>query len=174
MNNDDARSAWLLDLGGGLRAVVGGSHMIEYLRAPQVVEIPLVPIYARGVLVWRQQWVPLIDLSRLVQESHGSSDESSRDVIVLAYREMPQSPLRHGALTLVAAPREIEVRNDLTCDVPITPAFWGVLAASCIIYENQPVPILRVRNIFTQEIFAQEVTASYPVALPDPYPNAHD
>lgn len=164
----EARSAWLFDFGVGLRAVVGGQHMVEYLRAPQAVEIPLAPVHARGVLVWRQQWVPLIDLTRLTRDSQGSS-EKPRDAIVLAYRETPQSPLRHGALTLAAAPREIEVRNDLVCDLPITPAFWGILAASCITYENQPVPILRVRNIFTQRY-----ATLFPAALPDPYPNACD
>ena len=168
----EARSAWLFDFGAGLRAVAGGRHMVEYLRAPQAVEIPLAPVHARGVLVWRKQWVPLVDLARLVYDSHGDShgsSEKSRDAIVLAYRETPQSPLRYGALTLAAAPREIEVSNDLACDLPLTPAFWGVLAASCIIYENQPVPILRVRNIFTQSY-----ATSFPAALPDPYPNACD
>lgn len=165
----EARSAWLFDFGAGLRAVTSVEHMAEYLRAPQVVEIPLVPVHARGVLVWRQQWVPLIDLTRLASHGHGVSDVKSKNAIVLAYRETPQSPLRYGALTLVAAPREIEVSNDMACDLPITPSFWGVFAASCITYENQPVPILRVRNIFTQSY-----AASLPTALPDPYPNARD
>lgn len=165
----EARSAWLFDFGAGLRAVTSGQHMAEYLRAPQAVEIPLAPVHACGVLVWRQQWVPLIDITRLVSHGHEKSDGKSRDAIVLAYRETPQSPLCYGALTLAAAPREIEVSNDLACDLPITPAFWSVFAASCITYENQPVPILRVRNIFTQRY-----ATSFPVALPDPYPNARD
>jgi len=147
----DGRRAWLFDFGDGLRAAAGGQHLAEYLREPLVVEVPLAPAHARGVLVWREQWVPLIDLARLAGGG-GAAVGESMNVIVLAYRETPQSPLRYGALTLASAPREIEVRDDMACDLPAEPAFWGAIAASCIDYENHPAPILRVRNIFTQAL----------------------
>ena len=42
----EERSAWLLDFGANLRAVVGGQHMAEYLRMPHATEVPLAPLYA--------------------------------------------------------------------------------------------------------------------------------
>lgn len=51
----DERKAWLLDLGAGLRVVVGGWHLREYLRAPQLIAVPLAPAAARSVIVWREQ-----------------------------------------------------------------------------------------------------------------------
>ena len=161
----EERQAWLFDFGAGLHAAVGGRHLAEYLRAPRAVEVPLAPAYARGVLVWRERLVPLIDLARL---AGGDDGDGSRDeplgAIVLAYRETPESPLAYGALALASAPREISVRDDLACDLPDTPAFWGALAASCITYENRPTPILRVRNVFTQALAAPDTP--YRAALP--------
>lgn len=150
----EQRFAWLFDFGADLRAAVGGRHVAEYLRAPRAVEVALAPPHARGVLVWRERLVPLLDLARLA----GVADDRGEPMgaIVLAYRETPESPVQYGALALVAAPREIEVRDDLACDLPATPAFWGALAAACITYEDRPTPILRVRNIFTQALAAPD------------------
>lgn len=146
----EERRAWLLDFGADLRAIVGSQHLAEYLRAPQVAEVPLAPAYARGVLVWRERLVPLLDFGLL-----GGNDGDRTEppcAIVLAYREAPESPLQYGALVLAAAPREIGVRDDMACDLLAEPAFWGALAASCITYENRPTPVLRVRNLFTQAL----------------------
>jgi chemotaxis signal transduction protein len=166
----EQRAAWLFDFGAGLRAAVGGQHLAEYLRAPEVVEVPLAPALARGVLVWRERLVPLLDLGLLA----GNDDDRGEPVgaIVLAYRLAPESPLQYGALALAAAPREIGVRDDLACDLPAQPAFWGALAASCITYEDRPTPILRVRDIFTRALAAPDAplraprVAAMPVAEP--------
>lgn len=148
----ETRSAWLFNFGADLRAAVGGQHLAEYLRAPRVMEIPLTPAHTRGVLVWRERLVPLIDLARLADGEIGSKifQEQPQGAIVLAYRDVAEAPLQYGALALAGAPREIGVRDDLACDLPISPAFWLALAASCITYENRPLPILRVRQLFTQ------------------------
>lgn len=150
----DGRSAWLFDFGDDLHAAVGGQHLAEYLRAPQVTEVPLTPAHTRGALVWRKRLVPLIDLARLA-DNEGSSEkhqEQPQGAIVLAYRETPHAPLQYGALVLASVPREIGVRDDMACDLPTAPTFWGALAASCITHENRPVPILRVRHLFTQAL----------------------
>jgi chemotaxis signal transduction protein len=150
----EQRAAWLFDFGAGLRAAVGGQHLAEYLRAPEVVEVPLAPALARGVLVWRERLVPLLDLGLLAGNDDGRGE--SVGAIVLAYQQTPESPLEYGALALAAAPREIGVRDELACDLPAEPAFWGALAASCITYEGRPTPILRVRNIFTLALVAPD------------------
>ena len=167
----EQRSAWLFDFGAGLRAAVGGQHLAEYLRAPEVVEVPLAPAVARGVLVWRERLVPLLDLGRLAGNDDGRGEPVG--AIVLAYRQTPESPLQYGALALAAAPREIGVRDDLACDLPAEPAFWGALAASCITCEDRPTPILRVRNIFTRALAAPDAplratpAAAMPVVEPE-------
>jgi chemotaxis signal transduction protein len=160
----EQRSAWLLDFGAGLRAAVAGRHLAEYLRAPQVVEVPLAPAYARGVLVWRERLVPLLDLARLVGERPGEFIGA----IVLAYREAPQLPQQYGALVLSAVPREIGVNDELACGLPAEPAFWRALAASCITHEDRPTPILRVRNLFTRSLAQSDACAPAPrlVAMP--------
>lgn len=101
----DTRSAWLFDFGDGLRAAVGGQHLAEYLHAPQVSQIPLTLVHARGALVWRERLVPLIDLARLAgnKDSSKNSPDQPRGAIVLAYRATPEAPLQYGALALAAA-----------------------------------------------------------------------
>lgn len=151
----EERRAWLFDFGFDLRAVVGGPHLSEYLLAPPVLKIPLAPVAACGVLVWRQQLVPLLDFSQLVgNDDSGVLAKTPKNAIVLVYRTAAESPLQYGALALAARPREIGVRDDLACELPAQPGFWKGLAASCIRYENRPTPILRVRDIFTQVLKA--------------------
>lgn len=144
----EERQAWLFDFGADLRAVVGGQHLAEYLRAPRATEVPLTPAHTRGVLVWRKRLLPLLDLARLA--GNGGDGGDPMGAIVLAYRETPESPLQYGALALASAPRELGVRDDLACELPAEPAFWSEVASSCITYENRPTPILRVRSIFTR------------------------
>src|SRR5258706_16221559 len=105
----EQRAAWLFDFGAGLRAAVGGQHLAEYLRAPEVVEVPLAPALARGVLVWRERLVPLLDLGLLAGDDDGRGEPRREPIgaIVLAYRQTPESPLQYGALALAAPPRGI-------------------------------------------------------------------
>ena len=148
----EERRAWLFDFGGGLRAVIGGLHLSEYLLAPQVFKVPLTPVAVCGVLVWRKRLVPLLDFTQLVANNSGEPADKPKNAIVLVYRTTPKAPLLYGALALATTPREIGVRDDLACELPAQPAFWKVLAASCIHYESYPTPILRVGNIFTQAL----------------------
>lgn len=165
----EERSAWLLDFGANLRAVVGGQHLAEYLRKPQVTEVPLAPLYAIGVLSWRGQLIPLIDLARLNENSlnHHDTREQVMGSIVLAYRETSIAALQYGALALVSAPREIIVRDDMICELPMQPVFWRAIATSCITYDNQVLPILRVRNIFTQLLLAEPNSIPLPLQVLD-------
>lgn len=154
----EARPAWLFDFGHGLHAAVGGQHLAEYLHAPQVRQIPLTPAHTRGALVWRERLVPLLDLARLAgnEDSSKTSPGQPRGAIVLAYRDTPEAPLQYGALALATVPREIGVSDDSACDLPTVPAFWQALAASCVTHENRPLPILRVRQLFTQAFTSGE------------------
>lgn len=147
----EARHAWIFDFGADLYAAVGGLHLAEYLHAPEITAVPFAPPHARGVLVWRERLVPLIALADLAGSTE-EIDSATAGVIVLSYRETPQSPLCYGALTLASAPREIEVHDDMACEIPADPAFWSAIAASCINYENRLAPILRVSKIFTQTL----------------------
>lgn len=169
----ETRSAWLFDFGAGLRAIVSGRHLVEYLRAPQVFEVPLMPTVARGVLIWREQLVPLLDLSALTSNGHYEVTNKPIGAIMLVYRESLASPLQYGALVLATVPREINVSDDLACDLPAEPAFWGTLAVSCINYEHRPTPILRVGNIFTQVLEQASVSSVHtippPLGLPVPF-----
>lgn len=165
----EERSAWLLDFGANLRAIVGGQHLAEYLRKPQVTEVPLAPLYALGVLTWRGQLLPLIDLARLNENSlnHHDLREQVMGSIVLAYRETTRAALQYGALALASAPREIKVRDDMICELPLQPVFLSAIAASCITYDNQALPILRVRNIFTQLLQAEPNNIPSPLQVLD-------
>jgi len=165
----EERSAWSLDFGANLRAVVGGQHLAEYLSKPQVTEVPLAPLYTLGVLTWRERLIPLIDLARLYENNlnHHEPGAQAMGAIVLAYRETPTGSLQYGALALANAPREINVRDDMTCELPVQPVFWSAIAASCITYENQAVPILRVRNIFTQLLQAEPNNIASPLPARD-------
>ncbi|MBE9515997.1 MAG: chemotaxis protein CheW [Proteobacteria bacterium] len=149
--------AWLLPLDNTYQAAVGNHSMAEYLPSAEVeiMPVPMTPKFAAGVIVWRDQIIPVIDLARVLD----STSESLGDiagVMVLAYQVAPGEPIRHGAVILRAAPSNMIVSADMACEMPATPTAWRSLAAACIKNNGQAVPILNAKHVFSamlQEVY---------------------
>jgi len=147
--------AWLLELGNDYRAAVGNQYMVEYLVTPEIeiMPVPLSPDYSPGVMVWRKQIIPVIDLVRPLNPGFESSGDIS-GVMVLAYQDAPGTPLKHGALAIRAAPENIMVNGDSACAIPISPKVWQKLAIACFSDQDDAIPILNVQIIFSTGIRA--------------------
>ena len=146
--------AWLLNLGQGRYTGVGYQHMMEFVTETPMFEIPLAPRYCVGVMLWRHNIVPIIDLNRLVGATSDATCEH-RGVGILAYQEAPGEPLRYGGLLLEAEPREVAVSDDMARPLPAYPAGWWSVSLSCFSLDGQAVPILHVEKIF-EERFRRE------------------
>jgi len=152
--------AWLLDLGQGRYTAVGHQHMMEFVTETPMFEIPLAPRYCTGVMLWRHNIVPIIDINRLVGATSDSTCEH-KGVGIMAYQQAPGEPLRYGGLLLEAEPREVAVSDDMASPLPASPGGWQAISLSCFSLDGQPVPILHIGKIFEERFPREAVPESF-------------
>jgi len=152
--------AWLLDLGDGWRAAVGAYPMVEYVLAPAIRPIPLSPAHCPGLMVWREQLIPVLDPARLMGLTPDTGGKALRAVI-LAWQRVAGEALHHGALLVRSAPVEIAVSDDLACPLPDRPEILRTIALSCFTHEDRAVPVLNVVRLFGERL-AGEALAEAP------------
>lgn len=145
--------AWILGLDNDHQAAVGNQNMVEYIMASdlEMMPLPLTPAYCPGVMVWRQQIIPIIDIARLLSPAHEQL-AAATGVMVLAYQKSAGEPVQHGAIVLRSAPRDITVNSDMACPLPAAPAAWQTLALACFSEQGQSVPILNAQQVFSSAI----------------------
>lgn len=174
---DASGTGWLLPLLGGHTAAVGESEMVYVFPfEPEVFPIPNTPSYARGVIVWRNRLVPLIDLNayfypdqatkpKLPEKSDaaaprgdtGASEsgigESAIEefVALFAFQSSLASDGRanFGALLLNDVPERVVVSDGHVCELPDDLNEWRSATVSCFSHEaHGPIPILDLSALF--------------------------
>jgi len=145
--------AWVLSLSEEDCAAIGNQQMVEYILAAdiKIMPLPLTPTYSLGVLVWREQMIPVIDIGKLLC-SPGIELLAMTGVMVLAHQQAPGEPIEHGAVVLRSAPRDIMVNSEMSCPLPIAPAAWQTLALACFSDQGQEIPILNAKQVFSSAI----------------------
>jgi len=145
--------AWVLSLSEEDCAAIGNQQMVEYILAAdiKIMPLPLTPAYSLGVLVWREQMIPVIDIGKLLS-SPGVELSAMAGIMVLAYQQAPGEPIEHGAVVLRSVPRDITVNSDMSCPLPIAPAAWRTLAVACFSDQGQEIPILNAKQVFSSAI----------------------
>ncbi len=151
---DGATRGWLMDVGGRWRLAVGGDRVVEYLLSPPTHALPRMPAHCLGALVWREQMIPILDLSLVLSQQPQAPERSALRVVVLAYQESPGQPLRYGALAVRSAPVEVWASDDMACPLPEDPPALGHFARSCFTHREQPVPVLDTAMLFTAALAA--------------------
>lgn len=143
-------TAWLLNLGGPLRAAVGVRQILHVIDAPRLMGIPQAPPHCRQVLVWEDNLLPVMDLGTWfgVSAAPGAPFFAG----IAAYQERPGAPTQHGALRLTGIPTRIQVDDDRACGLPEQPAGWQHLAMSCFLHDDQAVPVLDLTYIFSDAL----------------------
>jgi chemotaxis signal transduction protein len=150
--------AWMLDVAAGWRIAVGSRYVIEYLLSPEAATVPLAPSHCRGMLVWHERLIPLVDLRPLLDTAQTVWREP-RHALILGYRDSPQQPVRYGALVVRAAPTDTSVSDDMACPLPEEPAVIRHLCRSCFVHGDEIIPILDTARLFSQPL---------PLVLSDP------
>jgi len=145
---------WLLDVGGGGLVAAGGHQVVEYVRKPKIVTLPLTPAHCPGVFVWRGAMIPVVNLG-LFFDPAAQVDVIRDKVVVLAYQTEPRVPLGYGAVLVSAVPEEVFVGNDMACPLPDNACALRFFACSCFEREGQPVPVVDPLKIFNQSLPAQ-------------------
>ena len=173
---DDSKTAgWVLSMKEGLVTAVGEMDMIYVFPfTPRIFSVPMTPRYAKGVIVWQQRLVPVLDLGAYLNargqheqpataalESTGpvaasgvvpDSELVIDNVIALfAFRleTMSEESWDLGALLLEKVPERVLVDDDDACDLPDAGIDWSGTAISCFHHEKYgAVPILDLAALF--------------------------
>ncbi len=145
-------TAWLISFSGDFLAAVGEREMVHLVETPRLEEIPQTPLHCRQVLLWEGELLPVLDLNAWLTDQPMRQKHLS--VGVVGWQEQPGAIPQYGALLFSGVPQKIRVADDHACNLPEHPAAWKAVAASCVCYDNQPVPILDLPRIFSGAILA--------------------
>jgi chemotaxis signal transduction protein len=148
---DGTIRGWLVDVGARWRLAVGGDSVVEYLLAPPAHSLPRMPAHCLGVLPWREQLIPILDLGPLLSEETSTREPRLPRAVVLAYQTSPGQPLRYGALAVRSAPVEVWASDDMACPLPEHPAF-AHFSRSCFAHQQEAVPVLDAAMLFTASL----------------------
>ena len=86
--------AWVLALGGRLRAAVSEREFVHLLETPTLIEVPMSPAHCRHVVAWNDMLLPVMDLSIWL---HGQPLEGPRPIAGV-FASSTHTPRPHGAM----------------------------------------------------------------------------
>ena len=137
--------AWLLT--ANVDFAVAERHMVEYLLSPQIIDVPLRSAHCAGVTIWRERWIPVLDMA-CVKPTPAVAGAPTH-VVVLAYQFAPGEALHHGALVVHAPPREALVSDAMACPLPDNLAALQHLVCACFSLEEKAIPVVDVTRLFS-------------------------
>ena len=148
-------TAWLVSFPGDFLAAIGEREMLHLVEAPRLEEIPQTPLHCRHVLLWEGELLPTLDLPAWLTGQPTACEHVWAGIV--GWQGQPGAMPQYGALMLTGAPQKIRVADDHACDLPEQPSAWQAVAAACVCYDNQCVPILDLPRIFSGAILLDAV-----------------
>lgn len=137
-------SAWLLTVHKSMNIAVGDGVFSEYIIAPKVYAIPGAVSYCHQVIFWRGRYTPLFDFGVLLREE----PQADNHIAVLAYQELPNSPVKHIAIKLYSQTEKIIVNDDSACACPAEYSkLMAPLLTSLFHYNNELVSVLNIADL---------------------------
>ena len=143
-------TAWLMSFSRDFLAAVGEREMLHLVETPRLEEIPQTPLHCRQVLLWEGELLPVLDLKAWLTKQPSPCERVS--VGIVGWQERPCAIPQYGALMFSGVPQKIRVSDDHVCHLPEHPTAWKAIAASCVCYDHQPVPILDLPCIISGAI----------------------
>ena len=138
--------ARLVEYAPGCRIALPVHATLEVLEPAPIVEVPGARDGWRGLLRWRGDWLPVVDLAgRLGVEG---AAETGGHLLVLGWRPAPGQPFRYGALVLRSMPTTLRFGDDDQCSIPTDQALWAEIALSCVWHDGRAVPIVDPARLF--------------------------
>lgn len=121
---------------------------LEIVENPDILPVPGAAPHARGLLLWQENWIPVIDLARLLLPQIAPTAGTSKYILVLAFQRVPGQPLEYGALVLPVLPETVFVDDSMACKLPDDSPFWPEISLSCFSYRGEAIPIVDTGRLF--------------------------
>ena len=106
--------AWLLECGNSLAIAVGDHEMVEYIQGPFCYSVPATPGYCDSVLLWHDNFVPVMDIAALYDRP---VEKANSVICILNYQPVANEPLLQVALRVSKAPEKINVDDEQACEL---------------------------------------------------------
>jgi chemotaxis signal transduction protein len=140
-------TAWIVELGHGLRAALASAELVHLFSAPTLFELPQAPRYCRHLMVWEREILPVLDLAHWL--AGRPAERGGQFIGVVGYQEQPEENPGRAALFMDAIPIRVKVKDEQACDLPSHPSGWRHIACSCFLHESQAVPVLDLPFLFS-------------------------
>lgn len=139
--------AWLLPIADGMTVALGQAELkyLEQIQTPVVV--PGLPAYSEQGFIWREQFIPIINLQQLITRRRTPLPEEQL-VAIVAYQCSEEESLQLGALALSDMPRLTELDPEQAQPLDILAGPWQPLAHAAFINDGQPCPVLDLVHLF--------------------------
>ncbi len=131
-------SAWWLKTGGAYSLAVGQHELIEVVEAHEVIDLPCGPVFCRQVVSWREEILPLVQLSYL---DGSGPDGQIQYFAIFAWQDAEGEALQHAAIALTSMPESILVNDQqiMEWSEGIVESVWHSWLMSCIEYQGEVV-----------------------------------
>ena len=122
---------------------------VELVEQPQLVPVPGMPHFCRGLLAWQGRRLPLVDFQAYLERPDAAQPAPvPAHVLIVAYQVARGSPIEYGALCAPFLLRMIEVADSQQCLLPAADPRWTGIAISCLVHQGQAIPVLDPARIF--------------------------
>ncbi len=140
-------AAWLLPISPTQSVAVGRYELkyIEYVDA--VVDLPGVPAFCEQGFVWRNRFIPALDLWSLLTRRRMPVNNAEHLAAIIAY-ENAQGDLAAGAILLAGVPKLVAVTPSQGVPIAELHEEWQLLAQAAFKDENTLYPVLNLRCLF--------------------------
>lgn len=139
--------AWLLPISANASVAVGRYELkhIEYVS--DCITLPGLPAFCESGFVWRDQFIPALDLYSLVTHRRHATAEGERMAAIVAYEDT-RGEICVGAILLRGVPKLVNVTPAQSIAVADLASEWQLLAAAAFKDGQASYPVLDLRSLF--------------------------
>jgi len=136
--------AWLLATHDHFKIALDEGSMQEYIRDPQVYSIPDAVEYCNQIVLWRNNFTPVIDLSLIL----GGEALGVNHLAIVGYQEYAEQKPKYLAIKLVNEVERVNVVDDAACDWPKEyPIEIQPIVQSLFMNEGELVSVINVADL---------------------------
>lgn len=148
-NSTAVSDAWLLQYAPSRYIALPLTACQELVDSPDILPIPATQDYALGMIQWRDQWLPLLDLHSLLCNTGTAQHSDTAHYLIVAYYTT-DAQVAYVALSLPYFPYLLQISDSALCALPNDNPIWADIADSCIRFQDHRVPIVDSSHLFNR------------------------
>lgn len=142
-------SAWVMKVDETFYASVSQMELVHIINSPYTINIPKSPEYCQNLIIWNDNILPVVDLSRLLINVDSST---IHDVVAVITYKDSNNNIQYGGISLSCSPDLEHVENNQICELPENIKNLQTISLSCFLSKDgYEVPILDLNKLFSRK-----------------------